>query len=321
VKIINDLGMPLHAFTAICLRQGRLEPPTLDYIGVTTLMGAPLPRYLNARYWHQLEVKASETMNAIQGQLGHLLFDKVETTTISKIPLQVEHDGFTIKGEADYYDPILFTLGDNKFKQVNSVTAQRISKDDSLERQLNIYCWMARKMGYDVRHLQGDIYINGWTVYKSYGDSAYPKAPYLKVPIPIWEESFTANYVSERLRVHNTRAIHMLRHLGTHKIADLDHWEEEGDEIMANLDAAMMMIPVCTDEERFAQPTKYAVMRDGQKKAVKLFDNPIDAEAFCGPKMSVVERKGGYMKCQFYCAFRHGLCPHNKPEEIIQNNA
>jgi hypothetical protein len=117
MKIVNDLGMPLHAFTAICLRQGRLEPPTLDYIGVTTLMGAPLPRYLNARYWHQLEVKASETMNAIQGQLGHLLFDKVETTTISKIPLQVEHDGFTIKGEADYYDPILFTLGDNKFKQ------------------------------------------------------------------------------------------------------------------------------------------------------------------------------------------------------------
>jgi hypothetical protein len=313
MKIINDVQMPNHAFEAITKLQGRLEPPTLDYIGVTTLMGEPLPRYLNARYWHQLEVKASETMNAIQGQLGHLLFDKVETTTISKIPLQVEHDGFTIKGEADYYDPILFTLGDNKFKQVNSVTAQRISKDDSLERQLNIYCWMARKMGYDVRHLQGDIYINGWTVYKSYGDSAYPKAPYLKIPIPIWEEAFTTQYLSERLKIHDTVAIRLLKEYGpANSLTPLG---------VVRLDAAMLEIPVCTDEERFAQPTKYAVMRDGQKKAVKLFDNPIDAEAFCGPKMSVVERKGGYMKCQFYCAFRHGLCPHNKPEEIIQNNA
>jgi hypothetical protein len=312
MRIVNDMGMPDHAFQAFKKLQGRLEPPTLDYIGVTTLMGAPLPRYLNARYWHQLEVKASETMNAIQGQLGHLLFDKVETTTISKIPLQVEHDGFTIKGEADYYDPILFTLGDNKFKQVNSVTAQRISKDDSLERQLNIYCWMARKMGYDVRHLQGDIYINGWTVYKSYGDSAYPKAPYLKIPIPIWEEAFTTQYLSERLKLHDTRAVQILRAHGTANAVS--------GPVADALDEAMLEIPVCTDEERFAQPTKYAVMKEGMKRAVKLFDDKIDAEYFAqAPKLSVVERKGGYMKCLHYCGVRN-FCVYNKKDEIVLDN-
>jgi hypothetical protein len=306
MKIINDLGMPDHAFKAICMRQGRPEPPKLDYIGVSALMNAPLPRYLFARYWHQLEQKASETMNALQGQMGHLLFDKVETDTETEIHLKVDFEGQRLYGIADYYDPKLKTLGDAKFKQVNAVTASTIRGTKDLETQLNIYCWMARKMGYTVEHLQGDIYINGWTVYRSYGDSAYPKAPYIKLSIPIWEDAFTANYVRERLKVHDTRAIRLLRERGP----------EIEDGLGFVLEGAMLEIPVCTDEERFMQPTKWAVMRDGQKKAVKLFDNMNDAYTFIGLqkdafKLGVTERKGGFFKCLHYCNVR-GFCPHNK---------
>jgi hypothetical protein len=318
MKIINDLDMPDHAFKAICKRS-RTEPPKLDYIGVTTLMGAPLPRYLLARYWYQLEQKASETMNALQGQMGHMLFDKVETETETEIHLKVEFEGQTIHGIADYYDPKLKTLGDAKFKQVNAVTASTIRGSQDLETQLNIYCWMARKMGYTVEHLQGDIYINGWTVYRSYGDSAYPKAPYVKLSIPIWEEAFTEQYVRERLKVHDTVAIKMLR--GTDVLT-------AGTNNLFVLDKLALEIPVCTDEERFMQPTKYAVMRDGQKKAVKLFDRNDDAHTWLAAqlyakpsdKLSVTERKGGYMRCQFYCGVRT-VCPHNKVLDIDPETA
>ncbi len=307
MRIINDLGMPEHAFAAICLRQGRLEPPKLDYIGVSTLMGAPLPRYLYARYWHQLEVKASETMNALQGQMGHLLFDKIETDTLTELHLKVDFEGQVIYGIADYYDPKLKTLGDAKFKQVNAVTASTIRGTADLETQLNIYAWMARKMGYDVQHLQGDIYINGWTVYRAYGDSAYPKAPYVKLSIPIWEEGFTTNYVRERIKVHDTEAIRMLRGIDVSNM---------GSDYLTALDERIALLPVCPDEERFMQPTKWAVMRDGQKKAVKLFDNSTDADTYLqaqkdAHKLSVTERKGGYMKCNFYCGVR-AVCPYNK---------
>jgi len=306
-RIINDLEMPEHSFKAICLRQGRLEPPDLNHIGVTTLMGAPLPRYLNARYWHQLEIKASETMNALQGQMGHLLFAGVETETETEIHLKVDFEGARILGIADYYDPKLLTLGDAKFKQVNAVTAGNIRGYDDLATQLNIYCWMARKMGYKVNKLQGDIYINGWVVYKAYGDSAYPKAPYLKVPIPIWEEAFTANYVRERLRIHDTKAIRLLR-----RAAPIDElWN-------TSLDMAMLEIPICTDEERFMQPTKWAVMKKGQVKAARLLDTESDAEHYLNSqkpadaaKMYIKERKGGYFKCDFYCGVA-GFCPHHK---------
>jgi len=310
MKIINDLDMPDHAFRAICLRQGRLEPPKLDHIGVSTLMGAPLPRYLFARYWHQLEVKASETMNALQGQMGHLLFNRVETDTETEIHLEVEFEGTRILGIADYYDPHLQTLGDAKFKQVNAVTAGNIRGYDDLAKQLNIYCWMARKMGYDVRHLQGDIYINGWTVYKAYGDSAYPKAPYLKLSIPIWEDAFTANYVRKRLRVHDTAGIRLLQLIRSGEIT-----RPESD-LQKALDAAMLEIPICTDEERFMQPMKYAVMKKDQKKASRVLDTSPEAIRWLhdqkdAAKMYITQRKGGYMNCLHYCQTR-AWCPHNK---------
>lgn len=307
MRFVNDLNMPDHAFKAICLRQGRIEPPKLDYIGVSALMGAPLPRYLHVRYWHQLEVKASETMNALQGQMGHLLFDKVETDTETEIHLKVEFEGTRIMGVADYYDPKLLTLGDAKFKQVNAVTATNIRGTKDLETQLNIYCWMARRMGYDVQHLQGDIYINGWTVYKAYGDSAYPKAPYLKMSIPIWEDAFTANYVRERLKVHDTKAIQNLRGMDVLTVSQ---------DYLTVLDNNMIEIPVCTDEERFMQPTKWAVMKEGRKTAVRVFD--IKAQALNmvnigkdAKSLSITERKGGYMKCLWYCNVAK-FCPHNK---------
>jgi len=306
MKVINDLGMPEHAFKAICLRQGRVERPKLDFIGVSTLLSAPLPRFLYARYFDQVEVLASETMNALQGQLGHLLFDKIETETQTELHLKTEFEGTLLYGIADYYDEKLKTLGDVKFRQVNSVTAGNISKDDYLEKQLNVYRWMARRMGLEVEHLQGDIFINGWVRYKAMGESNYPKAPYQKIIIPIWPDEQTTNYVRERIAVHDTRAIRLLRDA----LADYDE-----------IDKAMMEIPICTDKERYTQPTKYAVMKEGQKKAVKLFDNSDSAYEFINTQknnsnLSVTERKGGHIKCLFYCDVKQ-FCPHVKKDEKI----
>lgn len=310
MKIINDLGCPDHAFKAITKMQGRIERPKLDYIGVSTLLSAPLPRFLYARYFDQVEVLASETMNAIQGQLGHLLFDKIDTDTLTEIHLKTEFQDNLIYGIADYYDPKLKTLGDVKFRQVNSVTAGNISKDDYLEKQLNVYRWMADRMGFDVEHLQGDIYINGWVRYKALPDSSYPKAPYQKVIIPIWPDEQITNYVSERLKIHDTRAINLLR-MNPEPFAD--HL----------LDEAMMEIPICTDKERFTQPTKFAVVKEGQKKATKLCATMAEAEVYINgqseamaKKLSVTERKGGHIKCLHYCSVSK-FCPHVKKDAEI----
>lgn len=312
MKITNSLGMPDHAFKAISRLKGRTTAPELDYIGATTLMGAPLSRFLRTRYWDQLEFDVADTMNAIQGQMGHLIFDKVESITVTEIRLEVEFEGHKIKGIMDYYDPDTFTVGDSKFKQVNSVLAGAISKDDYLEKQLNIYAWMAKLSGMKVEHLQGDVYINGWVRYKALGSSAYPKAPYVKLQISIWDEKHAEHYIRERLKAHNTPAIRLLKELGPANMLAISEAERQA------LDNLMNQIPICTDEERWAAKPKFAVMKEGQKKAVRVFEDYMDACMLSTTlaKSRVEERKGGDIRCLFYCDVKR-FCPYKKDEAPI----
>jgi hypothetical protein len=309
VKVTNSLGMPDHAFKAISRLKGRTTAPELDYIGATTLMGAPLSRFLRARYWDQLEFDVADTMNAIQGQMGHLLFDKVESKTVTEIRLEVEFEGMKIKGIMDYYDPETFTVGDSKFKQVKKAQADIISEHKDLRTQLNIYCWMARLSGLRVEHLQGDIYINGWNRMMAYGNTSYPKASYIKVEVPIWKDNFTEQYIRERLKAHDTPAIRLLKILGPANMLAISEVER------LELDKLMNQIPICTDEERWASKPKFAVMKEGQKKAVRVFEDAMDACMLSTtlPKSRVEERKGGDIRCLFYCDVKQ-FCPYKKDE-------
>lgn len=310
MKIRNDLGMPDHAFKAICKLQQRSAAPELDYIGVGSLLGAPLTRFLFTRYFDDIEFSVADTMNAIQGQLGHLLFDKVESRTMTEVSLEASMDGFLIRGRLDYYDPDTLTIGDTKFRQVNSVLARNIAKDDYLERQLNVYRWLAHQNGMIAEQLQGDIYINGWVRYKAYDSFNYPKAPYVKIKVPLWNMEFAESFIRERLAAHDLPAIRLLR--------DIRKGFETGPAAMKRLDALMLDIPICTEKERFTAKSKWAVMKEGQKKAVKLFESREDAVAsglISSVKHSLVERKGGNIKCMYYCDVKP-FCPYKK---IVDN--
>jgi hypothetical protein len=39
-------------------------------------------------------------------------------------------------------------------------------------------------------------------------------------------------------------------------------------------------VPPCTPEERWGRPTRFAVMKQGQKRAVRVFDTREEAEAY-----------------------------------------
>ena len=76
----------------------------------------------------------------------------------------------------------------------------------------------------------------------------------------------------------------------------MDYYEKPDDEI-----------PECTPEERWATAPKWAVMKEGRKTAVKLFDTDADAINFIEDlekekdKHYVEERKGQDRKCDDYC--------------------
>jgi len=63
-------------------------------------------------------------------------------------------------------------------------------------------------------------------------------------------------------------------------------------------------IPPCTPEERWDRPPKFAVMKTGGKRAVRLFDTKEDADLLTETKGQghyVQYRQGESIKCQSYC--------------------
>jgi hypothetical protein len=63
-------------------------------------------------------------------------------------------------------------------------------------------------------------------------------------------------------------------------------------------------IPPCTSEERWERPPKFAVMKTGQKRAVRLFDKREDADLFIqtkGENHYVEFRRGDSIRCRSFC--------------------
>jgi hypothetical protein len=67
-------------------------------------------------------------------------------------------------------------------------------------------------------------------------------------------------------------------------------------------------IPACLPAERWERPSKYAVMKEGRKNAVRLFDDKKSADeksAELGKGHFIEQRSGGSVKCQSYCLCRN----------------
>lgn len=68
----------------------------------------------------------------------------------------------------------------------------------------------------------------------------------------------------------------------------------------------------CSDEQRWMTPTTYAVMKQGAKRATKVYEDRAKARAECPPGSDVVVRQGQPRKCENYCRVRD-FCPqYNK---------
>ena len=67
---------------------------------------------------------------------------------------------------------------------------------------------------------------------------------------------------------------------------------------------AREVLPECSPAERWAKPDRWALMKDGRKSAVKLFDDQTvarDVLELAGKGHSVVKRPGASTRCAFYC--------------------
>jgi hypothetical protein len=76
---------------------------------------------------------------------------------------------------------------------------------------------------------------------------------------------------------------------------------------------AQHVLPLCSPEERWERPVKFALVKDGNKKATALFDNRDEADMACmcanesaPPRViyRVQERPAEPVRCAQYCPAR-----------------
>jgi hypothetical protein len=84
---------------------------------------------------------------------------------------------------------------------------------------------------------------------------------------------------------------------------------------------ARVKLPECTREERWARADQFALMKQGGKRAVKLYDTLADAasHASTSPELYVEPRPGESIRCAAYCSVSRFCSQFNqKPQKKVQ---
>jgi hypothetical protein len=130
-----------------------------------------------------------------------------------------------------------------------------------------------------ILELREYITVFPWSPLKLERERDYPEKPSFTVIQPMWSMDETMDYATERIRLHKFAA--------TTPDEDLE----------------------CSDEERWAQPEKWAVTKlnstgEMAKRALKLHDTEHEARAYAAQskhRTAVTHRPGKANRCRYWC--------------------
>ena len=190
-----------------------------------------------------------------------------------------------VTGRVDYYDMEKQLLCDYK-----TASTWKIQYKDFHDwyRQGLIYAYLMNKAGLNVKRCKFIALLKDHSKSKARTDSSYPQSP-----VYVYQFDITADALKD------------IENFITEKVKNLELQAEMKDE---------ELIP-CSFEERWASPDKWAVMKNGRKTAVKLFDSEdLAKENLEALKGDYIEhRPGESRKCSDYCTVCQ-WCPFFKKE-------
>lgn len=273
MKITNNLNLPRPFVEAVTKEYQYKE----KRYSVTTLLKGTREAILQRRHDNEIEQDASDMINLLFGTAVHSILEnsQEEFTQLKEVKLVVEMpNGYELSGKFDLFDVANGVVTDYKTATVWKV----IYNDwDDYRKQCLIYCWMLRKQGYDAHRGEIVALLKDFSKTKAKREANYPKYPVHRIGWDFKEEDFL----------------------------EIERWlYEKFIEIEINEKLSDEELFLCSPEERWTNPTQYAVMKMGNKRAIKLYEVKEEAEARVqkeGPKYYVEERKGEDKKCVEYC--------------------
>lgn len=277
MRYSNEMELPAQFVRAVSFNRHTSKPKTYS---VTQALKGIRETILGRRHDDEIIIDAADNTWAIFGSAVHAIFENSEETE-SQLKEEFVYldmpNGYRLTGIFDLYDASTGIITDWKTASVWRV----IMKDwEGYRRQLLAYGVILRSMGFEVKGGQIIALLKDHSKSKARFDREYPQHELVKV-----EWAFSAEELDE-----------------------MKGWlERRFEDIEAAETMADDELPVCTPEERWHRPGKWAVMKKGRKSAVKLWDTQKEAEehaAKLGGDHYVEERPGSDPKCEGYCVVR-----------------
>lgn len=289
MKLTNELNLP----------QPFVDAATSDYqytdkrYSVTSVLKGTREAILQRRHSEEIETDVSEMVWAIFGSAVHKILEQSEETAdqLKENWLSVEvQNGYELSGIFDLYDDATGTVTDYKTATVWKFIYKEF---DDWRTQCLAYVWLLRKIGFNAR--RGEIVgmLKDHSKTKAKTDHAYPQHPVQRIGWDFTDKDLEG--FESWLKA---------------KFEEIEQSEKLSDDDL----------PLCSDVERWHKPDKYAVMKEGRKTAVKLYDSEEEANARVeaeGKGFYVEHRKGEDSKCLNYCSACE-FCSHYKE---LMNNA
>ena len=270
MKITNKLKLPEGLVKAVSMERHNKK----GCISATTLIQGVKQTILTERHWDELEDDVSDRLWAIWGTAVHSLLEHEGETDFTELDMCHIVGGITITGRIDNYDMQKGIICDYKTASVYKVKFKDFS---DWKKQGMIYAWLLSKNGFAVHKCRFIALLKDHSKTDAMRDYQYPQNPVYVYEFPVSSMELLKIDVFIRQRVQECE----------------DYSSMKDDEI-----------PPCSSEERWEKQPKYAVMKNGLKRAVRLFDEKEPAQLLASEKGEghfVEFRQGESIKCRSYC--------------------
>ena len=262
---------------------------------VTEVLGGTCEAVLKRRHQGEQEEDVADRVWAIFGTAVHKVLQEAEATDTQLqenwLSVPIKGTKYELSGIFDLYDDSTKTVTDWK----TCATWKVIFGDfEDWRKQTLMYCWMLRQLDIDARRGEIVAIMRDHNMRKAKTEKDYPKHPVYRIGWDFTDEDFES-----------------IENEVWHWFSEVSHEETVDDDYLEP----------CSPEQRWHKSDKWAVMRRGQKKAVKLFDCKDNALSFMdwlanqpsnkGKALYIEHREGEDTRCQSYCSVAQ-FCPYGR---------
>lgn len=240
----------------------------------TTLNKGAKEIVLTHRHFDEIEVDAADCVWAVWGTAVHALMESQPDNSFHEEKFSVPVSNSLVTGIVDSYDLENGIICDWK---TASVWKLQFADFNDWRQQGLTYAYLLHTQGLPVTKCRFIALLKDHSKTKAKTDSSYPQSPVFTYEFDVTPQ-------------------------------DLEETEKRIISKVQEIENAFLLsdddIQPCTQEERWADGERWAVMKNGRKTAVKLFDNSQDADAMAGEMGNsyyVEHRPAVSRKCADYC--------------------